>query len=392
MQPRTTTIDLFSSFARFEQDRFRQWISDTRLRRNFQQHSSQLSPALSEKAWSLYWYKKWQEAPDQRLPPQHLAAYLQEPCYWAAQKTCQRCADADYSLADYFQIASSETDRILKGYNPTYGSSLQGYALVALGNVIKDYLRKHRAIAVSSNWVLLRRTSNKCILETLQTTGLSPAEIEQYHLAWTCFKALHTNPSQPQKSETTPPWSALSDLYNSQQPSAPLTPDQLKTRLTQLTRWIRGYLCPPIASLNSIPSGQDQGELQDSLPNHHSLSLLDAAIETETETARQTSRQQIHHVLLTALAQQGPIDQQILSLFYQDNLCQQDLAQKMAMSQSTISRRLKKTESTLLAALLATLQTQGDNLPNPTALKDISIALREWLQTHYRTPPGPQER
>jgi RNA polymerase sigma factor (sigma-70 family) len=402
MRSRDTILDLFSTFAFLEGDRVHQWIAEPRLRRNIQKSTTDpnapesLGEGRSEKAWTLYWYKIWQASQDSprtnppiKLPlsEQHLAAYLQEPCYWTAYRTAQRFPQLEYSLADYFQLISSETHRILKGFNPSFGTNLKSYAPIVLTNILKDYLRQRRAIDVCSDWAILRKVSQKRVKDVLLNTGISPEELEQYSFAWTCFKTICV-PSNASEKITQPlktQWEAIANLYNRRNPvSAPsLTAAQLEIRMTKLTRWIREYLYPSVDSLNRIKPGQESGELQDDLSDPLGMSLLEAAIETETQQERQKERSNLHDTLTQALEDQDEAAQRILRLSYQENLSQQELAARMEMSQPTVSRRLKKAEAALLAKLLESVKRDVNKFPDPSELKHISLALKEWLGSYY---------
>jgi RNA polymerase sigma factor (sigma-70 family) len=414
MRSRDTVLELFSTFAFLEGDRVRQWLPEPRLRRSMQQcltDASAPDAGVSEQTWSLYWYKIWQAyqasqpnpPPPQRLIPtsqQHLAAYLQESCYWTAQKTVQRFPQLEFSLADYFQLASSETGRVLKGFNPSFGTNLKSYAPIVLTNFLKDYLRQRRAIDVCSDWALLRKVSQKRVTEVLQNAGVGADELEQYSFAWVCFKTIcvPTQSATTDLDKTVQPeammWGAIADLYNSQrqQQLAPstsaLTAEQLELRLNKLTRWIREYLYPTVDSLNKTKPGQDQGEVQDSLADPVATSLLESVIAAEAQQERQQQRSQLHTTLAAALVALDATAQEILRLFYQENCSQQDLAARMAMSQPTVSRRLKKAEETLLTKLLENVKGEVNKSPEPTELKHISIALRVWLESYYRPGGG----
>lgn len=414
MRSRDNVLDLFSTFAFLEGDRVRQWLPEPRLRRSMQKcltDASAPDAGVAEQAWALYWYKIWQSyqesqpnpPPPQRMIPnsqQHLAAYLQESCYWTAQKTAQRFPQLEFSLADYFQLASGETGRVLKGFNPGFGTNLKSYAPIVLTNFLKDYLRQRRAIDVCSDWALLRKVSQKRITEVLQNAGVGADELEQYSFAWVCFKTIcvPTQSATTDLDKTTPPeammWGAIADLYNSkrQQQLAPSTPalsaEQLEVRLIKLTRWIREYLYPTVDSLNKPKPGQEQGEIQDSLADPVATSLLESAIEAEAQQARQQQRSQLNTTLAAALAALDATAQEILRLFYQENCSQQELAARMAMSQPTVSRRLKKAEEALLSKLLENVKGEVNKCPEPTELKHISIALKAWLESYYRPGAG----
>jgi RNA polymerase sigma factor (sigma-70 family) len=427
MRSRDTLLDLFSTFAFLEGDRVRQWIAEPRLRRSMQKcitdSNSPGSGAAGglEQAWTLYWYKIWQSQQSSEAKPseakpseqrpsiaeQHLTAYLQEACYWTAQKTVQRFSQLEYTLSDYFQIISSETKRVLKGYNPNFGTHLKGYAPIVLTNILKDYLRQRRAIDVCSDWAMLRKVSQKRVNEVLQNAGVLPEEAEQYSFIWVCFKTISVPANNPltadsasaELEKTIEPnadlWSNVAALYNAKrnqqlsQATPALTPTQIEARMTKLTRWIREYLYPAIDSLNKIKAGQEQGEIQDDLSDPMANnSLLDAAIEAETSQERQQQRSQLQAALTQSLGELDETAAKILRLFYQENLSQQELAARMEMSQPTVSRRLKKAEETLLTNLLAIVKDSHDNSvnnsSNPVELKHISLLLKEWLGTYYR--------
>jgi RNA polymerase sigma factor (sigma-70 family) len=402
MRSRDTNLDQFSTFAFLEGDRVRHWLPEPRLRRNMRKFlTDALAPdeGVPDSTWAIYWYKIWQvqqEAPPEPKPniataQQHLAAYLQEVCYWTAQKTALRFPQLEFTLADYFQINSGETARVLKSFNPQFGSPLKGYASIVLTNFLKDHLRQRRAIDVCSDTSLLRKMSHKRITEILTASGVIAQDLEEYRFAWVCFKTIVV-PDGP-VSETDKGhkpeqslWTAVADLYNSkrrQQLSAAApeqSAEQLEARLLKLTRWSRAYLYPSVDSLNKTKPGQEKGEIQDSLADPAATSLLDAAIEAESDQERQQQRSQLQTTLTQALNQLDGLSQELLRMFYQERLSQQELAANMRMSQPTVSRRLKKAEEALLTKLLADVNKS----PEPSELRHISIALKECLESHYR--------
>jgi RNA polymerase sigma factor (sigma-70 family) len=406
MRSRDTNLDQFSTFAFLEGDRVRHWIPEPRLRRNMRKYlldDQAPGEAVLDNVWAIYWYKIWQiqqenppePKPNMAMAQQHLAAYLQEVCYWTAQKTALRFPQLEFTLADYFQINSGETARVLKSFNPQFGSPLKGYASIVLINLLKDHLRQRRAIDVCSDVSLLRKMSHRRITEILTHAGVTATDLEEYRFAWVCFKTIlvpgdgpvsETDKGQPSDRSL---WTAVADLYNGkrhQQLSAASpeqSAEQLETRLMKVTRWSRAYLYPTVDSLNRAKPGQEQGEIQDSIiADPLATTLLDAAIEAETTQERQEQRSQLQATILQALNQLDGMSQEILRLFYQDRLSQQELASNMKMSQPTVSRRLKKAEETLLTKLLASVNKR----PEPSELRHISIALKECLESHYR--PG----
>jgi RNA polymerase sigma factor (sigma-70 family) len=398
MRSRQDIIELFSTFLQFETERLNRWAVDTRLRRNMQRCLEQ-SPAapVSEGFWAFYWYKNWQAAEKPAntfdLPSLHLSAYLQEPCYWAAQQTLKKFTNIQYKLPDYFQMAIAEVNTVLKGFNPDRGASLKTYAGIAFPGLLRDGLRQRHAVDLCTDWLLLRKVSKKRLTEALYDAGLPAATIPQYRLAWVCFKVQYV-PSTPAEKLPKPDsafWAAVAELYNAERqnqlisPGSPLTAETIERWLSQCAVWIRAYLYPSVASLNAPRPGL-AGEVQDDLPVLYSESLLTEMIAQEDAEARQMQRSQLSTILKTALEQLEPQSQQMIQLYYQQRLTQQQIMQQMAMSQASVSRRLSRARESLLKALVRWSQEVLNNSPTPTLIKSMSTALEEWLNVHYASP------
>lgn len=391
MNPRTSILDLFSTFAYLEGDNFRRWAIDGRLRRSMQGCIA-TNVDRSEGLWSLYWFQQWQSQSSPVAEP-HLFAYLQEPCYWVSQQMARRVQTTQYTLADYFQIANTDIRKVLKSFAPERGSTLKSYASLVLTNALKDTLRQRQAVDICSDWALLRKWSKKRIIEVLDRVGIAEPEAAQYQLAWFCFKTLYVPSDRngdPRAATPNPAlWQEIADFYNIQrysqpiEPGASFTPTQIEGRLTKLGRWLRDYLYPAMNSLNRPKPGEEAGEVQDDLSDNSSQSLLDIAIE-RAEIDRRTAQQlQLQTLLTQALTDLTPELQEILQLFYQQGLSQQELASHLKLSQPTVSRRLKTAEESLLRALLTWSESQLNQFPEPNVLKSISTTLREWLIVHY---------
>ncbi len=390
MYPRVQILDLFSTFAQLEGDRFHQWLPDPRLRRNMQRCLAKAAIA-SEQVWVVYWYEDWQQQAS-AVAIAHLTAYLQEVCYWVAHRIAQRSAVTPYTLPDYFQIANGEVPRVLQKFRPDRGSRLKSYATLVLLNGLKDHLRQRRLGDICSDWSLLRQSSKKRVGRVLEQVGLAAPAVAQYQLAWFCFQTLYL-PTQMQASEQLPKpdgplLAAIAHLYNAQRqnlavPEVALTPAQIEGWLTQLAQWTRAYLYPPIYSLNQKKVGVESGEFQDDLADAAVPSLLDAAIQQEELEQRSGLQDQLKTVLDQVVQQLSPEIQAILQLFYQQGLSQKELASRLQISQPTVSRRIKKAEEKLLEGLILWSQSQLNRFPNPDELRDITIGLREWLALYY---------
>lgn len=397
MYSRQKITDIFSTFIQFEADHFSKWIVEPRLHRNMQRHLLQMSQdeaaptpvtLRSESFWALYWYKRWQ-AQASVLPNAHLSAYLQESCYWAAQQAVKKFATSHYTVPDYFQIAIAEVNALLKTFNPDKGASLKTYAALAFPSLLRDMLRQRHEIDICTNLTLLRKVSKKRMGEALQQAGLSPNTMSHYRLAWTCFKAVYVPTAPEGKLPKLDPslWAAIATLYNTERKtqlvasSADCSPETLEHWLNQCATWIRTYLYPPVTSLNAPIVGHDVDEVQDQLPDPSGQSLLDEAIAQEDSRTRQNQQTQVNTVLKTAIEQLESESQTLLRLYYQDGLTQQQIAQQVQMTQVTVSRRLTRSRESLLSTLVRWIQTELNNTPDSNLIKDMSMALEEWLKT-----------
>ena len=89
---------------------------------------------------------------------------------------------AQYGVADCFQIAIAQLDKILKGFNAEQGFDLKNYAIAAFSSLIRDQLRQRKEVDICTDWSLLRKVSQKRLVAALQAQGLTQAEIERYLL------------------------------------------------------------------------------------------------------------------------------------------------------------------------------------------------------------------
>ena len=125
MGSRQGITKLFSTFLQFDANKVIGWATDAKLRRNIIERQQGLSkPENSEDFWVSYWYKEWQ-LQKQSLAREHLSAYLQEVCYWAANKTVTNFSSGQYTLSDCFQAIVTKTDKVLQGFKPNMGFNIK---------------------------------------------------------------------------------------------------------------------------------------------------------------------------------------------------------------------------------------------------------------------------
>lgn len=419
MRSRTDVLEIFSTFIQFVDDRFEAWLSDPRLLRNMQRngyqkplaaaadggqngtlkHKSNEAQARPEGVWVLMWYRTWQTQ-ENSFALMHLSAYLQEPCYWAAENVTKRFASVQCTLADSFQVAIARVERILNRYDPTHGGSLKAYARTAFGNVIRNQLRQHRAANICSDWGLLRKLSQTQLKRSLQQAGFLQTDSDI--LIWRCFKAVCT-PSAEQVAERTvrklkPPnaeqLDRIAHRYNQQrvQISASLPridAQTVKASLERSSQAVRSQLNPNVTSLNQ-PQYSEGRELIDDLSAENTPMEQMLAVEAYDE--QQQKMQAVSAALIDAIAQLDPTMQTLLRLYYAENLTQKDIAAQLKIKQYQVSRKLSRARQQLLGSVAKWSQEKLHISIDSAVLASVNDVIHEWLQRHYApstdTPPS----
>ncbi len=299
MRPRRSILELFSTFLQFENDAARDWLSDARLRRSMQANLDQAERIeTAETFWALYWHKLWQTKENPRATG-HLAAYLQEVCYWSAQKLALNLSSRA-SLADFFQIAIAKLARVLTGFNPQHSSGLKSYASLAFSNVIKDTLRLRQEVDVCTDWALLHKLSCKRFVESLQNFGFNATTIASYRLTWELFKLIHAPTDGKIRKLGKPDAATFAEIaqqYNRDRISTlaplspPTTPALVEQWLINCGKAARSLLYPTLVSSDASKLSQD-GELLDDLEFTFQESSLMKVIAQEEEKSRDAHRAQ----------------------------------------------------------------------------------------------------
>lgn len=387
MLPRQNTVEIFSTFIQFDYDHFGGWATDTRLRRSMRQSLNKVATENSANFWALYWHQIWQAQP-QGLAREHLAAYLQEVCFWSATKTISGFSSSQYTVPDCFQVAIARIDKVLKGFDRERGYNLKSYASITFGNLIRELLRQKKEIDICSDWSLLRKLSQKRMGEALANAGLDSGVVEQYTLAWNCFKTIYV-PERANSTRKLPKpepesWQAIAKLYNQERHHQEQgTPASLEKWMLICVKAVRAYLFPNVTSLNKPKPGYDSGEMVDLIVGEVDDSLLSDMITSEEVQRRSEQQTDLNQFLTITIAQLKPEEQKLLELYYSHGLKQAEIAQELNTQQYTISRKLSKVRKVLLKALTEWSQSTMHISLTSDILDNISSLLEEWLANKY---------
>jgi RNA polymerase sigma factor (sigma-70 family) len=394
MRQRKDLIEIFSAFLQFESDRPTLWAIDPRLQRSMTR-SVAAEARGSEDFWAVYWLRQYDKqrdtlSPALRLSIGHLAAYLQETCFWSVSRVMPRVGSVQMKLSDCFQVAIADVPKLLQAFDAKQPTGLKTYANTVFGNSLRDYLRQRREVDFCSEWGLLQKISRKRLLDVLTANNFDPATRDRYYLAWQALTTNHSPDKSPKLRTLAAPtpetWQEIEQSYNRSRQDFPhlsaATAKDIEKWLLDAAKKVRSYLYPTINSLN-VKKGEDNDAEWESDLVGNDLEPMAHLEEQETRAERQTQQQQMVEVLQTAIDRLDAPSHQLLNLYYRDRATQQQIAQQLDMPQYTVSRKLSKTRETLLKAILAWGQTTLHISPTSDVINSISALLEEWLESVY---------
>ncbi|MEL7355612.1 MAG: sigma-70 family RNA polymerase sigma factor [Cyanobacteria bacterium J06560_6] len=407
MRSRQDLTEVFSTYIHFESDRFGRWLSEPRLCRSFakalnndgsaiDEMSGQLSEdGVLKNAWAMYWYQQW-KTQTHGWAFMHLVAYFQETGFWAARDITNQFEPRQFSLNDCFQVAFARLETGLKKFQPERGAALASFINMFFRSTITNELRRAREVDICSNWLLLRKTSRKRFVESLQRAGLSADTVEQYRLAWMCFRHFYAQYQGIGTKKLPPPsvetWQAIADLYNRERLSQLTTAgpaasvNEIESWLLDAIAHIRSYLQPAAVSLNVTVPGMETGELLDNLAAD-TLSPTEQLFEAAEQASRQAEQQKFRQFLAMCFDNLEPAEKTLLTLYYQDNLTQKQIAQQLDIQQFNVSRRLSRLRGKLLKQSVHWAQGLAENPKAaiaPIDIKDNAYLLEAWLHNYFK--------
>jgi RNA polymerase sigma factor (sigma-70 family) len=401
MRQRKDLIEIFAAFLQFESDQPGLWAIDPRLHRSMTR-SVQTEPRGSEDFWATYWLRAYRQStaqsPAQRQSIGHLAAYLQETCFWSVSRVMPRMGSIQMKLSDCFQVAISDVPKLLQAFDVSKPTGLKAYANTVFGNCLRDCLRQRKEIDFCSDWGLLQKISRKRLRDALVASNFDAARSDRYDLAWQALTSNYSSVQSPKLRTTAAPtaehWELIVASFDRERQKFPhvsaATAKELEQWLLDAAKKVRSYLYPTVNSLN-VKKGEDtEADWEGDLVGND-LSPLEHLEEQENITARQIQQQQMVTVLHNAISLLDAPSQQLLTLYYQENATQQNIAERLDLPQYSVSRKLTKARSTLLKAILVWGQDTLHISPTSDVIDGISALLEEWLESFYTRIDRPTE-
>lgn len=400
MKERHTLIEKFSTFAMVEERNgslvVTSWVWEPQLRRHMDKMVA-ANPGAPEKFWGLYWLKEALSLPEplpDPLPPDppakwHLAAYLEEVCYWTSIKICQEFSDKGYNPADCFQMARNLASNPAKLF-ATYDSRLSGvqtYAQMRLKSYMLEDLRRGREAEKYSDWALLRSLTPTALEKALENYGLKEAQIPPYRLAWQCFNKIYT----PTKAEGTrklqPPtpaqWETIVNRYNQLGESAKLAATvRVKDLQNLLNTVVQAVRCK---SQNSPVSARSIDDVDPSKPVPESLLYNDSSEESNPKV----EWEQVNSILSQSFQSLPDEIRTMFELWLGLDFNQKEVGDLFGWAPDKFSKQMKKHGKSLLQGLLKELdKCEADShlSRNSQEIDKKGKVMQEWIKERCQAP------
>ncbi|MBD2180581.1 sigma-70 family RNA polymerase sigma factor [Planktothrix sp. FACHB-1355] len=274
MKVRQDIVQKFSTFLKLgNRERYRQffWQTDPELERNIK-NLEQSDPNAKAEFWARRFLQEMQKTypakphsdstkvPNQilpnSLPGRHLSAYLQDVCFWAAQKLCQRLQfiKHKYPLEECFQIACSvgyQPEKVFRNFKFDHPSAnTEVFAKAVIFRIINNQVYESDLEAKRgkySNYGLLKDLTKKELTEALAAQRNQQLNIELHCLAWKCFDEIyqpnHWRGSRSMDAPDRIHLNQIADRYNQllAHPGSPVDATKIQEMLDTCIKAARNY-------------------------------------------------------------------------------------------------------------------------------------------------------
>lgn len=334
----------------------------------------------------------WEPSNKTQLAYEHLASYFEEKCYWAAKDLCKD-RNPNY-WEEYLCIARLlvynplKLKEILVKYN-SESANIDTY----LTNILTNHIKYSAEVNRFSRWRLLYKKSDKELIEALKVFGIIEPEISLIIFARKYFKQVYLinkvkNPTRSTGKKWIAPdeedFSKSAQCYNVEK-VLPTAPHEVFANSTKVTaKQIQDWMEICIKALESYPISILPKFSLDALQSEFEVKseLQAPEIEWEKISSTEDTREQgflanqANSILSEQLQSMKLDERKILLLYYGFGLNQKQLADRLGMNQSTISRYLTKSTIKLLETIARISQPQ----------QWVKHYIRRWLESEYHAP------
>lgn len=378
MTKRKHLVEKFSTFLEVD-DRNdylnKRWQYSARLRNNITKAIA-TDPNATEEYWAKHWLTQALQNNQDSLARGHLAAYLEEVCYWTIIKITPILSAYNLQKVDCFliaRVAAVEVEKVFKNYD-FKSSGVKTYAQMRIRGEVLQTLRRGREEDKYSGPALLRNTSKKRLEEVVTKSGVKEPEYSRFCLVFDCFKNKYVPTKQRGSKQLQPPTAKqLADIalfYRECHPKKEVITAEEIQRLLDI--------CVNLLKESSFKSFSSLEEL-DLKKEKEYLSVVD----NYDEPSAPDELQQVNSVLVNAFMQLTATARQMLELVMGLNINQGDLAAFFGYKeQYEVSREIKRKRKELLKALAKwSAENLGIKLSSQQ-LGDLDKIVKEWLESY----------
>jgi hypothetical protein len=396
MERRENLVEQFSTFLFWGDENVR-WVSDGRLQRRMENYLAQGESLTNPEYWVLFFQKKWLSSGKGDNPfRQHLHAYLQEPCYWAADKMYQNYHQKfEYAKEDYFNMGVLLFDNeILSEFNPQLNTRFYNFALTRLKQRITDQLREEDRTVGHTIWsLLLNQCSPRRLTKALSLQGLSGEFLESHLLAWNYYQEIYGQARRRIDGRLQPPsheqWAEIAQKYNSDSESTlKVSPQEIEEWLETCGNALLNYLSPTGNEVElDKPIGEDGDTIEDLTEAPTQGNLIDILGEKEEWESTQQTMRKILAWLQEEIPKIKPERQSEMEMRYGEKLTWQDIAVRLGKKRKDYTPILRRVQTVRKNLAKKFIEWAKKNLHTPLKSDDIetmSETLELWLEHYYQ--------
>lgn len=389
------------------------WQSEPKLQRNMQR-LLEMHTDTTEEFWARYFLKALRgnaEADSccsRKYAQGHLCAYLQRTCYYVALQLGSKHRRVDflrrlYTDQDYFQIANSSASnpsQLLRNFKFNLPSKVKAYARQRLEGIVIGEIRRHNKqvhLEKYENWGLLRNAGVTELRKSLEGR-INLDKVEQYVLAWQCFKEIYAPKTNTGSRQLVTPsdeeFQQIVQCYNQRRlkPSEPGEEiDESRVRrmlevcISAVRDWRKVRFSYPDTNRDIFGSGSEYGWetiLQDS-PDYRVNDPLARLEQQEAWVEKQEAWHQINDILSQAFSQLSTHEQSLLRLWKPGlGLTQVEIGIVLNLKQYQVNRQCKRCQRSLFKNVAQGCSKSFNLELSNEVIAQLDVPLQEWLDKH----------
>lgn len=339
------------------------WCEVPQLRRS----SDAIARSVADdEAVYLYLWQWLQNEPNNQLVKSHWMVFLQYRSCMVTQRVYQNVGhriDADYETLFYYLLNLLSTAIIFYGNfqdNKTkpgfFRLILEKWTDKKLRNTLYNFLRgEYKTIGRTNLGIVSLFSANK-IQKILRTSGILT---ENHLLIFNCFREVKKASVRSLDKWQEEDWQQVIDRLQQLQPQVILTVEEVQAKLNQIGEIMRNHIDPPYSKFEPTNYGDDSNYFWENLPSKRpSQDLL--------------QQQEIQEHIKNLLSNQEDEVKQIVYCYYHQKMTQVQIANRLGVHPSTISR-----EITQLCKKIYQLLCAREGKDCPKLLNEIKLQSRQ---------------